>query len=287
MRGGDLNPSQGPGGRRGVGDPRGGTRGRRGCGVVRTLLPRLLRCRAAAGATLRLAALAVGTAYANTPPAGSIDLSKMTLAPTDLAPGAVVLGSTYDSPGSGLHLRSQYDRYFGACSTTGHVQLAQVQTSITLADSTAYAKALFAQVPSLYGGQAGRAILAQEIIPSTGKGSDATPKDAHFDKPRSIGVGQQSWFDSATIVTKDAKLAADFVFLQVDDVTASLAILAVKPSLADSVAVGLARTVAAHITSVLAGANSKKTRLRTDGLNAALVTAVKRSVALIVGPKGS
>jgi hypothetical protein len=251
---GHVNPTRECAGARVFADPRGGAhgRGRAGRGVAGTLRARLLRCSAAAGAALVLAALTVGAARAHSSPGGGVDLSKMTLSPSDLAPGATVLGSTYDPPGAGLHLRAQYDRDFGACSTTSHVQLAQVQTAITLADTAAYAKALFAQLPSIYGGQSGRAILAQEVIPRTGKGSDATPKDAHFGKPRSVGVGQQSLFESATIVTKDARVAADFVFLRVDDVTASLAIVAVKPSLADSVAIGLARTVAAHIASVLA-----------------------------------
>jgi hypothetical protein len=211
---------------------------------------------AVVAAALALAVCTPAAAQAYSPPRGTPDLAKMTLQPSDLARGAMVLVSGYFDPGSGLNLRAQYNRDFGAAATTAGVKFAQVQTSITLADSTAYAKTVFAQLPSIYGAQAGRATLAQEVIPALGKGSDATPNDARFGKLRSAGLGQQSLLESATITAKDATIAADFVWLRVDGVLASLAIVAAQPPLTDLVAIGLARTVAAHITSVLTAAGS-------------------------------
>jgi hypothetical protein len=206
---------------------------------------------APAAAALTLAAC-TGAADAYSPPRGTPDLAKMTLQPSDLAPGAVVLVSSYFDPGSGLNLRAQYDRDFGAAATTAGVKLGQIQVSITLADSTAYAKTLFAQIPSTYGTQAGHAILALEVVPVSVNGFHPTPNNARFGKLRSAGIGQQSLLESGTITTKDATIAADFVWLRVDGVLASLAVVAAQPPLADSVAIRLARTIAAHITSVLA-----------------------------------
>ncbi len=190
-------------------------------------------------------------AEAYSPPRGTPDLAKMTLQPSDLARGATVLSSGYLDPASGLNLRAEYDRDFGAAATTAGVKLGQIQVSITLADSTAYAKALFAQIPPTYGTQAGHAILALEVVPISVNGFHPTPNNARFGKLHSAGIGQQSLLESGTITTKDATIGADFVWLRVDGVLASLAVVAAKPPLADSVAIGLARTVAAHITSVL------------------------------------
>jgi hypothetical protein len=199
-------------------------------------------------------ALAVCTtaAEAYSPPRGTPDLAKMTLQPSDLARGATVLYSGYLDPGSGLKLRAQYDSDFGAAATTAGVKLAQVQIYLTLADSTAYAKTLFSQLSSLYSSESGHAILALEVVPISAQGFHPTPKNARFGKLRSAGIGQQSLVESGTITMKQATIAADFVSLRVDGVIASLAVVAAKPPLADSVAIGLARTVAAHISSVLA-----------------------------------
>jgi hypothetical protein len=206
---------------------------------------------APAATALALAACAVA-AEAYSPPRGTPDLAKMALQPSDLARGAVVLVSSYFDPGSGLNLRAQYDRDFGAAATTAGVKLGQIQVSITLADSTAYAKALFGQIPSTYGTQAGHAILALEVVPPSVNGFHPTPNNARFGKLSSAGVGQQSLLESGTINMEHATVAADFVWLRVDGVIASLAVVAAQPPLTDSVAIGLAHTVAAHITSVLA-----------------------------------
>jgi len=199
-------------------------------------------------------ALAVFTAAAEaySPPRGTPDLAKMSLQPSDLARGATLLFSGYLDPGSGLNLRAQYDRDFGAAATTAGVKLAQIQIYLTLANSTAYAKTLFAQLSPLYSSESGRATLALEVIPVSVQGFHPTSGNTRFGELRSAGIGQQSLIESGTITTKDATIAADFVSLRVDGVIASLAVVAAQPPLADSVAIGLARTVAAHITSVLA-----------------------------------
>jgi len=208
---------------------------------------------AVAFAALTLA-LAVASAQAYAPPHGTPDLSKMTLQPGDLARGAQVLVSAYFPPGSGLQLQAQYNRDFGSAATSAGVRFTQIQTSITLAKTPAFAKVVFAQLPSIYGAQSGRTILAQEVEPLFGKGAGQTPKDARFGKPRSIGAGQQSLFLPATFVVAGATVAADFAWLRIDGVIANLALVAAGPKLADAVAIGLTRTVAAHISAVLGAA---------------------------------
>lgn len=219
---------------------------------------------AALSAAIVALAFAVASAQAFSPPAGTPDLAKMTLQPSDLAPGAQVLVSAYFDPGVGLKLRAEYDRDFGVASTKTGVKFAQIQTTITLANSTSFAKTVFAQLQPLYGANTGRAGLVAQVRPFSGKGSGATLKDATFGKLASIGVGQQSLFESATIRSQGATLVAGFVWIRVDDAVAFLAIVAAKPSLSNAVPIALATAVAAHMKSVLAGktASAKATRAR-------------------------
>ncbi len=203
----------------------------------------------AATAAIAMAALVAATAQAYAPPRGTPNLAEMTLQPSDLAPGATLLVNGYSDPGgSGLHVRAEFDRDWGAASTTAGVKLQQVQTTITLAASTKWAQAVLGQVPGIYGASAGHEDLMANI--DAGNGSSATIKDARFSKLRSIGVGQQSVYGSATIATKGSTLIADFAWVRVDAGIAFVLVVAPKP-LADSVTIALARTLAAHMTSVL------------------------------------
>ncbi|HEX2703528.1 MAG TPA: hypothetical protein VHM72_08860 [Solirubrobacteraceae bacterium] len=180
---------------------------------------------------------------------GTPDLAKMTLQPADLGPGATLLVNSYVDPGGGLHLRAEYFRAWGAASTTGGVKLEQLQTQVTLATSTTWAHTVFNQIPGIYGSSGGRGSLITEV--DAGNGSSTTLKDARFSKLRSISVGQQSMYVSATIATKGSTLAAGFAWVRVDAATAFLVVVAPKPPLADSVTIAIAKTVAAHMASVL------------------------------------
>ncbi len=199
-------------------------------------------------------ALAVATAQAYSPPRGTPDLSRMTLQPADLARGAQIIDGGYFPPGSGLGLQAQYTRYFGSAATSSGVRFSQIQTSIELAKTPAFAKVIFGQLPSIFGAQSGRAILATQVEPLYGKGAGATPKDPSFGKLRAIGAGQQSLMETGTFVVNGATVAADFAWVRVDGVIADLTFVAAGPKLADSVAIALTRTVAAHISAVLGAA---------------------------------
>jgi hypothetical protein len=197
---------------------------------------------------LVLAALAAASAEAYSPPKGTPDLSKMTLQASDLAPGAKPLVSQYFDPGSGGQLRAEYDRDWGAASTTGGVKLQQVQTQITLATSTKWAQAIYGQVPGIFNASSGHLDLIGNV--DTGNGSSATVKDARFGKLRSIGVGQQSFYESATITTKGSTLVAGFAWIRVGPAMAFIVVAAPK-QLADSVTIALAKTIAARMASGL------------------------------------
>lgn len=205
--------------------------------------------RSVVAAALSICALAAASAQAYSPPKGTPDLAKMTLQPADLARGATLLVNSYSDPGGGVHLRAEYYRDWGAASTTGGVKLQQLQTQITLSTSTAWAHTIFAQIPSIYGSSGGRGSLIDNI--DAGNGSSATLKDARFGKLRSIGVGQQSMFGSATIATKGSTLAAGFAWVRVDAAIAFLVVVAPKAPLADSVTIAIAKRVASHMMSVL------------------------------------
>jgi len=194
------------------------------------------------------AALAVSNAIASTPPKGIPDLSKMTLQASDLAPGSTPLVSDYFNPEGSVQVRAEYDRDWGPVSTTGHVKLQQLQTVITLLASTMWAQSVFGQVPSIYGASAGRADLIADI--DSDNGSTDTIKDSRFGNLRSIGIGQQSFYESATIAVKGSTLVAGFAWIRVNTAMAFIVVVAPKPPLADSVTIALAKTVAAHMTSV-------------------------------------
>jgi hypothetical protein len=206
--------------------------------------------RRAAAATIAIAALAAASAQAYSPPRGTPDLAQMMLQSSDLAPGAAPVVNGYSDPGgAGLHERAEYDRDWLAVSTTRGVKLQQLQTDITLSTSTAFAQTVFGQIAGLYGASAGRGSLIANV--DAGNGSSATSKDARFSKMRSIGVGQQSIYGSATIATKGSTLAIGFAWVRVDAAIAFVLAVAPRPPLADSVTIALAKTMAAHMTSVL------------------------------------
>jgi hypothetical protein len=203
----------------------------------------------AAATAVTIAALAATTAEGYSPPKGLPDLAKMTLQSSDLASGATLLLSSYFDPGTGLHLRAEYNRDWGAAKTTGGVKLEQLQTQITLAASTTWAQTVFGELPGIYGASVGHQDLVAGL--DSTDGSSATLKDARFSKLRSIGVGQQSLYESATVATKGSTLAVGFAWVRVGAGMAFLVVLAPRPPLADSVTIGLARTLAAHMASVL------------------------------------
>ena len=207
--------------------------------------------RVAVLAALALAAVAVAAAQAYTPPKGTPDLAKMTLQPSDFAASGKVSGY-YQPVVAGSHERAEYLGAFLSPTTSGGVKLESIVTSVQLFDTTAFAKAAFAQTQREDGSAVGRIILFEAWHPGSGPGSGATLRDAHFAPLAAIGAGQQSSLLSMTVATSVWTLAADTVRLRVGDVLVGLQMGATSPNLTASVATGLARAAAAHVKSVLA-----------------------------------
>ena len=213
------------------------------------------RCLAgAAVAAIAAGGLSIAVAQAVTPPAGTPDLSLMTLQPADLAPGATVTRSRYVKPSN--HVIAEYDRAFGPAATTDGGKLAGVVPGVLLVDSTAEAKRLYKELRLVYTSKLGHAILAAGIVKSAGKLAGVKLKNVHFAKPTSAGVGGQSLLQPISIHVKRRTVAADFVILRSDAVLAIVTVIVLRPHLDPSVVDGLAGTVAAHITTVLAATGS-------------------------------
>ena len=209
--------------------------------------------RLAAGAVALIAAggLSIGIAQAVTPPAGTPDLSSMALAAADIGPGATALAGRYVKP-SGATVIAEYERGFGAVTTTAGVKLAAIFSGVLLSDSTADAAKSFQGVRAIYSSKLGRALLAAEVVKGAGKASGVTVKDVHFGKAASIGVGDESLIEPLFVAVRNRGAAADFVVVRIGSVLALIDVIAKRVHLDSSVATGLVGTVGAHIAAVLA-----------------------------------
>jgi hypothetical protein len=216
---------------------------------------RRLRRLAASAAALTLAASAAATAKPYTPPPGTPDLAKMTLRRSDLAPGPKPWSDSYEPPPAGTNLRAIYDRRFRAETTKGGVKLTDIETDINYARTTTSAEAFFARDAQLTATARVRTDLLFDLWTGPAD-TDPTPppqftlKDANFGKLHSIGIGEQSQFESVSVRTKPTTIVADQLIWRIDDMVVIM-VVAARPDLADSVSIGLARTMAAHITAVL------------------------------------
>lgn len=216
---------------------------------------------AGAAAALALAAVAAGaSAKPYIPPPGAPDLAKMALRASDFAPAtkgrqsyvgfafyyppseAPDIESTLTGAGERLAYQSNIDRL----TTTGGVKLLGVVTDVALFGTPASAHARFTAILGRYGSESGRRSLVQL--------AGAGDKLKHAGPLRSIEAGQEAALESLTVNTGSSTIVDDWVWLRVGAVDACVETGTAGPSSADSVAIGLARTVAAHITSVLRAA---------------------------------
>ena len=215
---------------------------------------RRLRCLAAGFvATIALGASAGAVAWAVQPPAGTPDLSKMTLQRADLGPAGTVADG-YVKPTTDE--RAQYDRNFAGPSTTAGLKLAAIETDIILADSKTDARGLFHDLQVIYGSKLGHDLLAADIE----KGNvGVTRRQIVFGKLRSIGVGAQSLLESITVHGAKRTGTEDVFTLRIAGVVANVLVVAGAPKLSASVPTALARTIALHITTVLAAGSTGPT----------------------------
>jgi hypothetical protein len=212
------------------------------------------RLAAVAVAVIAAGGLSIGIAQAVTPPAGTPDLSSMALAASDLGPGATALTGAYVKPAGTVI--AEYERGFGAVTTTAGVKLAALFSGVLLLDSTADAAKSFNGIRKIYSSKLGRALLAGEVVKGAGKASGVTVKDVHFGRSASVGVGDESLILSVLVEVKHRGAAADFVVVRIGSVLALIDVIVKRTHLDSSVATGLAGTVGAHITAVLAASGA-------------------------------
>ena len=203
--------------------------------------------RPAAAAALALAVLATAAAAA-TAPTSQAALSRMTLQRSDLAPGAAVTTS-YGGGGNGFP--PSLDRAFGAATTKAGFKLEGIVTEIEATPTGHAALGYLKTRRSIYGGTLGPTYLGADLAAGVGRMEALIPTRIHFGKLHAIAAGRQGWLVAATFSAAGATFAVDELDLVVAGVNASLTVVAAGPSLPESVSLALARTVAAHIASVL------------------------------------
>ena len=156
-------------------------------------------------ATIAIAALAAASAQAYSPPRGTPDLAQMMLQSSDLAPGAAPVVNGYSDPGGAGLQHREYDRDWLAGDRNRRREAPATSRRISRSTPRPHSRR-----PSSDGSRASTAQapwVADRQRRDAGNGSSATSKDARFSKMRSIGVGQQSIYGSATIATKGSTLA--------------------------------------------------------------------------------
>jgi hypothetical protein len=202
---------------------------------------------AAATAAIALAVLAAAAAAA-TPPTSQAALSRMTLQGSDLAPGAAVT-TAYGPSGNGFP--PSLDRAFGVATTKAGFKLEGIVTEI---DATRTARAALGYLDTrreIYGGTLGPTYLGADLAAGVGRMEALIPTRIHFGKLHAIAAGRQGWLVAGMFSAAGATFAVDELDLVVAGVNASLTVVAAGPSLPESVSLTLARTVAAHIASVV------------------------------------
>jgi hypothetical protein len=198
-----------------------------------------------------LAVLAGGAAIAGAvvPPAGTPNLAAMTLGPVDFAPGGVSLGG-YVKPVKGVV--AEYVRAMDGVTTTGGLKLTEAVSEIFLLRKTSSATGLFKLTRALLRSRAALAALVQK---GAGSKVHIVAKDVTLGKVHGLGVGQQSLLGTFTVRVGGKAIHASIALVRVDKILGDLT-LGASGRLPRSAADALARTMAGHITTVLAGVGS-------------------------------
>jgi hypothetical protein len=211
----------------------------------------------ATAAALALAAAAAASAKAYAPPPGTPDLARIALAPSDFAKahsGSIAGYAFYYPPGTGPGPnstlagpgeRAAYLREIEPVTTTGGVKLLVAFSDVALFDTPAAAHAQFAAIQLRYG-----AAQASQVLLKSMGGSGTKLK--HAETLRSVVAGQEAVLTSLTVRTSPTvTIVSDWVWMRSGGVDVSIQIESAGPTLADSTAISLARTVAAHTEAVI------------------------------------
>ena len=207
--------------------------------------------------TVSLAALGVAVAFgvlvasaaALAPPAGTPDLSQMTIQPSDLAAGAKIGVDAYAKPPA--NFAAEYDRTFTVAATKAGVRMFGLDTQVLLANTPAVAVGFFTLERGIYRSKLGRRLLSKALESDTGK-NGVKLTQVHFEKFRALALGSQAFVQAVLLKIKNVKAAADFVVLRDGSVVTTLTVVLVQPKRTLAVATELGKDFVTHITAVLA-----------------------------------
>ncbi|HEX4035796.1 MAG TPA: hypothetical protein VHX66_15230 [Solirubrobacteraceae bacterium] len=199
-----------------------------------------------------ICATVVTTALAVTPPAGTPDLSQMTIQAGDLAPGAKVVKDGYVAPAS--NVVASYTRAWQPAPTAKGSSIDSAISEILLLATPAKAAKLFGGERRILSSKADRPLLAR--IFSDGAHSKIKPKKVHFGRFRSLAIGDGAFVLPLTIREGRVSVTVDLDEVKVSDVLAELTVVAHSAKAAAKGGDELATDVAGHISTVLAATGS-------------------------------
>ena len=189
------------------------------------------------------------TALAVTPPAGTPDLSQMTIQASDLAPGAQTVTDRYITPASGVV--ASYSREWLPGSTDGGVPLAVAGGEVQFLGSAGVATTQFAAAQKALAKKSERRLLAAAIA-LEGRGRGVTSKDVSVGRPRSVSIGDAALELPLTLRFKGRRARVELYFLRVASVIAIITTEDARSANAKRGGHELAADVASHIGAVLA-----------------------------------
>jgi hypothetical protein len=193
--------------------------------------------------------IAVAAAQAVTPPAGTPDMSAMTVQPADLAPGARIGSEGYTQPPFGF--TAAYERSFTGASLTGNGVTFDLRTQLLLAKTTAVAQRFVATERLLYGSKIWRAVFTKALSQSAGKQAALKPRDIHYGKLVPIAAGSGAFAQPLTVRVHGFTLSVDLVTVGTGRVAGELSVIAGASAVPLQVASALAGDIASRATSVL------------------------------------
>ncbi|HEY7966790.1 MAG TPA: hypothetical protein VID68_07165 [Solirubrobacteraceae bacterium] len=188
------------------------------------------------------------TALAVAPPAGTPDLSQMTIQASNLRPGAKIGTQGYGTPPAGIV--ADYSRDWTAAVTSSGVRLQLAGTSILLLPTPANAATVLAGERRIFGSKADRPLVARLF--TQGAHSKIKPKDISFGRVRGVTIGDGAFLLPLTVHQGNHRIAVDIYEVEVADVVAENVIIAAHPKAAAKGGHELTVDVAANIQSVLA-----------------------------------
>lgn len=199
-----------------------------------------------------ICATVVTTALAVTPPAGTPNLSQMTIQAVDLAPGAKLVKDGYVAPAS--NVVASYTRAWQPAPTATGSPIISAISQILLLATPAKASTLFGAERRLLDSKADRPLLAR--IFSEGSHSKIKPKKVHFGRFRSLAIGDGAFVLPLTVRERRVSVTVDLDEVKVGDVLAELTVVAHSAKVARKGGEELATDVAGHISATLAATGS-------------------------------